>query len=171
MNIIESIGEAVLIESNYFEDSRGVFLKVYNTGIDVLESYTVKQINYVVTKEKHTLRGLHYQKNQYAEAKLFRIIKGMAQLAFVDVRPDSASYLKSYTCILNSPKKAILIPKGFATGYCTLSDDVEMLYTADNDYHAAAEAGLLWNDARLNIEWQINNPVLSPKDKAWEVAQ
>ena len=168
MKILKSIGDAALIESNYFEDSRGIFLKVFNTDIELLKNYTIKQINYVVTNEKFTLRGLHYQKDQHAESKMFRIIKGTAQLAFVDVRPSSATYLSSYSWILNDPKQAVLIPRGFATGYCTLSEDVVMLYTADNDYHAQAEAGLLWNDNKLNIEWQVQDPILSEKDKAWK---
>ena len=171
MKIIENIGDAVLVESNFFNDSRGGFLKVFNTDIDVLKEYAIKQINYVVTKEKFTLRGLHYQKNQYAESKMFRVTRGSAQVAFVDVRSSSATYLKSYTCSLNDPKHAILIPRGFATGYCTLSDDVEMLYTADNDYFAPAEAGLLWNDPKLQIEWQTRNPVLSKKDREWHALQ
>lgn len=168
MKIIKTIGDAILFESNYFQDSRGVFLKVFNTDIELLKEYTIRQINYVVTNEKYTLRGLHYQKDQYAESKMFRIIKGSAQLAFVDVRSESSTYLKSYTWILNDPKQAIIIPRGFATAYCTLSEDVVMLYTADNDYHPQAEAGLLWNDTVLDIKWEVNNPILSEKDKAWK---
>lgn len=169
MKVIKNIGDAILIESNFFEDSRGVFLKVFNSDIELLKGYTIKQINYVVTKEKHTLRGLHYQKDQYGESKMFRLIKGAAQLAFVDVRPNSSTYLNSYTWVLDEPKQAILIPRGFATGYCTLSKDVVMLYTADNDYHHQAESGLLWNDTQLDIQWHVKNPILSEKDKAWEL--
>lgn len=171
MRIIEAIGEAYLLESNHFTDSRGGFLKVFNTEIELLKDYAIKQINYVVTKEKHTLRGLHFQRDKYAESKVFRVVKGTAQLGFVDVRPGSKAYLRSYTCLLNDPKKAVIIPRGFATGYCTLSDDVEMLYTSDNIHHAPAETGLLWNDARLAIEWLVKDPILSAKDRAWKTVQ
>lgn len=157
-----------MLESSYFQDSRGVFLKVFNTDSDLLKAYTVKQINYAVTGEKHTLRGLHYQKDQYAESKLSCIMKGTAQVALVDVRFYSATYLKSYTWILDDPKQAVLIPRGVAMGYCVLSEEVAMLYTADSDYHPQAEVGLLWNDASLDIPWQISNPVLLEKDKAWK---
>jgi dTDP-4-dehydrorhamnose 3,5-epimerase len=167
MKFIEQIGDAILIESNYFEDERGVFLKVFNTDLEPLKQFTVKQINYVMTNEKHTLRGLHYQKDQFAESKMFRIIKGEAQLAFVDVRPTSSTYLQAYTYTLNNPRQAIIIPQGFATGYCTLTEDVVMLYAADNDYFPSAEAGLLWNDPKLSIPWKTQSPILSEKDKVW----
>ena len=168
MKIIKNIGEAVLLESNHFQDARGVFLKVFNTDVDLLKRYTIKQINYVVTNEKHTLRGLHYQRDEHGESKMFRIIKGAAQLAFVDVRPYSPTFLKSHTWILDDPKQAILIPRGFATGYCTISENIVMLYTADNDYQPHAEEGLLWNDPELAIQWPVQDPVLSEKDKAWK---
>lgn len=171
MKLIDTIGEALLVESNYFEDSRGVFLKVFNTDVKELAAYSIKQINYVITNEKGTLRGLHYQKDQFAESKMFRIIKGKAQLAFVDVRTESPTYLKSYTKILDNPRQAIIIPRGYATGYCTLTEDVVMLYAADNNYYPEAEAGLLWNDPALAIDWQIENPILSEKDKAWSFVQ
>ena len=167
MRLINTIGEALLVESNYFEDSRGVFLKVFNTDIEALKGYSIKQINYVITNEKGTLRGLHYQKDQFAESKMFRILKGTAQLAFVDVRTGSPTYMKAYTYILDNPKQALVIPRGYATGYCTLTEDIVMLYTADNDYHPEAEAGLLWNDPALAIQWELDNPILSEKDKAW----
>lgn len=167
MKLIDKIGDATLVESNYFEDSRGVFLKVFNTAVEELQDYNIKQINYVITNEKGTLRGLHYQKDQFAESKMFRILKGTAQLAFVDVRADSPTYLKSYTWTLSNPKQAIVIPRGFATGYCTLTEDVVMLYTADNNYYPDAEAGLLWNDPTLAIDWVVKEPILSEKDVAW----
>ena len=156
-----------MFESNYFEDARGVFLKVFNTDNDLLKHYTVKQINYVISEEKFTLRGLHYQQGEFAESKIFRVVKGSAQVAFADTRPDSPTYLQANTVLLQSPKQAIAIPRGFATGYCTLTESTVMLYVSDNDYHASAEAGLLWNDPRLNINWQTKNPVLSEKDKNW----
>ncbi len=167
MKLIDQVGEALVLSSNYFEDSRGVFLKAYNTDLEALQAYHIRQVNYVVTQEQNTLRGLHYQRGEHAESKMFRILKGAVRLAFVDVRPESDTYLQAFTRLLNSPREAVLIPRGFATGYCTLTEGVVMLYTADNDYHPESEAGLLWNDPALNIDWQVINPVLSEKDKAW----
>ena len=167
MKLIDRIGEALLLSSNYFEDARGVFLKVFNTDLEELSRYQIRQINYVVTQEQGTLRGLHYQKNDHAESKMFRILQGRVQLAFVDVRPGSPTYLQAFTHVLSNPREAVLIPRGFATGYCTLSEGVVMLYTADNDYHPQAEAGLLWNDPALAINWEVPEPILSEKDKGW----
>lgn len=162
-------GGAFVFESHFFEDSRGVFLKVFNTDNAFLNDYTVRQINYVTSVEKHTLRGLHYQHGPHAEAKVFRVINGAAQVAFVDVRPDSPFYLQSQTVVLDNPKRAVAIPRGFATGYLTLTANTVMLYLADNDYNVNTEAGLLWNDPRLGIDWLEKDPVLSEKDKAWRL--
>ena len=156
-----------LFESNYFEDERGVFLKVLATDNEFLNKYTVRQINHVVSVDKHTLRGLHYQQGESAESKIFRVVKGAAQVAFVDVRAQSDSYLEATTILLEHPKQAVAIPRGFATGYCTLADNTTVLYTSDNDYNIQAEAGLLWSDPDLNINWVEKDPILSEKDKAW----
>lgn len=156
-----------LLESNYFNDERGGFLKVFSSDNELLNKYTVRQINHVVSVEKHTLRGLHYQQGGAAESKIFRVVQGAAQVAFVDVRPASDSYLQATTVLLDHPKMAIAIPRGFATGYCTLSDNTTVLYTSDNDYNIKAEAGLLWNDPKLRINWMTKDPILSEKDKAW----
>ena len=158
-----------LFESNYFEDDRGVFLKVFNSDNSFLNQYTVRQINYVVSVEKHTLRGLHYQQGKAAESKIFRAVKGAAQIAFADVRPDSPTYQEATTIVLDNPKQAIAIPRGFATGYCTLADNTTMLYLSDNNYEIGTEAGLLWSDPKLNIDWLVENPILSEKDKAWSL--
>ncbi|MDB5263112.1 MAG: dTDP-4-dehydrorhamnose 3,5-epimerase [Adhaeribacter sp.] len=168
MKIIDSFsGGPFLFESHFFEDERGIFLKVFNTDNDFMNAYVVRQINYVTSVEKNTLRGLHYQRGEHAESKIFRVINGAAQVAFVDVRTDSPTYLQATTLVLNNPKQAIAIPRGFATGYCTLADNTVMLYLADNDYNVSTEAGLLWNDPKLNIDWLVDEPILSGKDKAW----
>lgn len=156
-----------LFESNCFEDERGVFLKVFNTDNELLNNYTVRQINHVVTVEKHTLRGLHYQRGESAESKIFKVVQGAVQVAFVDVRPASDAYLQGATVLLDQAKQAIAIPRGFATGYLTLAENTTVLYTADNDYNFQAEAGLLWSDSKLQIDWIQKDPILSEKDKAW----
>ena len=160
-------GGAFLFESNHFKDDRGAFLKVFNTDNSLIWDYVVKQVNYVVSAEKKTLRGLHYQRGDNAESKIFRVINGSAQIAFVDVRPDSITYLQAQTVVLNDPKQAIAVPRGFATGYCTLEDNTIILYLSDNDYNINTEAGLLWNDPELNIDWRVKEPILSEKDKGW----
>ena len=159
--------QILLVETNFFQDERGTFLKVFNSDNQLLNSYTVRQINYVESVKKHTLRGLHYQQGEAAESKIFRVIKGSAQIAFADVRLNSPTYQQATTVVLSNPKHAVVIPRGFATGYGTLADNTTILYLSDNDYNINTEAGLLWNDPKLNIDWLIKEPILSEKDKAW----
>jgi dTDP-4-dehydrorhamnose 3,5-epimerase len=168
MKIIEyNLKDAFLIQTNFSEDSRGAFLKIFAADNDILRNYTVRQINYVTSVQKHTLRGLHYQQGEFAEGKIFRAVNGAAQVAFVDVRPDSTSYLQAQTIILEDPRQAVVIPRGFATGYCTLADITIMLYLSDNDYNLNSESGLRWDDPKLHIDWLVQEPILSEKDKGW----
>lgn len=169
MKVIDKLlDEVYIIESPLFQDERGAFLKVFNNTITPLADYHIQQVNYVETVEKHTLRGLHYQKGEFAESKFFRVVKGKAQLAFVDVRVGSNTYLKAETVVLDSPSKGVLIPRGFATGYLSLEDNTIILYSSDNIYYPKSECGILWNDNKLGISWLVEYPILSEKDKNWD---
>ena len=165
MKVIKELLKGVqVLESPLFKDDRGMFLKVFNKDLE----YEVRQINYVETKEKFTLRGLHFQKGVHAESKVFRCMKGSVQLAFFCVDPDHSEYGKSSSYILSNEKQAVLIPRGFATGYLTLSSDAVVLYLSDNDYESKSEGGIKWNDSSLNIDWETENPITSGKDQLWE---
>lgn len=166
--ISEPLPDVALLESHLFEDERGSFLKVFNRLSDYTRAFSIQQINYVDTSEKHTLRGLHYQTGKAAEAKLFRVVSGKAQLAFIDLREQSRTYLESKSVILDKANKALLIPRGMATGYLTLAAHTRMLYLSDNDYTPNQERGIRWDDAVLNIKWLTDEPILSKKDLNWE---
>lgn len=150
-----------------FIDDRGSFQKLFHLDSEGLKDFHVNQINRVVTNEKHTLRGLHYQSGDYMESKLFRVVEGEIQLAAFCVNTNSNDYLKSFSFLLNSESQSILIPKGYATGYLTLMNNTEVIYCSDNEYKIEAECGICWNDPIIKTNWKIKNPILSEKDKNW----
>lgn len=156
-----------IISQKSFVDERGSFLKAFQKK-DFLPEYHVEQINYVQSVEKHTLRGLHFQFGEYAESKLFRAVKGEIIALFADLRKGSDSFLKGDTYHLKERNEAILLPRGFATGYLTLKDDCEVLYLSDNIYEPGTEGGVRWNDPKINLSLPVTNPVISDKDINWE---
>lgn len=163
----ELLGGVVLVESPCFRDNRGGFVKLFNKQIDFLGTYNIEQINFVQNKEANVLRGLHYQRGAAAESKFFRVMTGKIRLGFVDMREDSPSYLQGATFDLESSEFGLLIPRGFATGYLTLQEDTDVLYYSDNTYQPTLEAGLRWDDPKVNLAWNTENPTVSDKDKAW----
>jgi dTDP-4-dehydrorhamnose 3,5-epimerase len=170
MNIKEQLACGVLLlENKPFEDDRGFFLKAFTAQAKVLESYRIQQLNVVVTHNKNVLRGLHYQKGAFAESKYFRVLRGIIQLAFVDMRPGSEHYHRGQTYVLDTTSESILIPRHFATGYVTLTPNVEVLYASDNEYSPAHEAGIRWDDPKINIPWKVDDPALSVKDQQWQL--
>jgi dTDP-4-dehydrorhamnose 3,5-epimerase len=147
-------------------DSRGTFLKIFQSKHPILQHFAVKQIN-LVKSSLHTLRGLHYQTGYYAESKFFRIIDGSIQLVCICIDPQHSQYLKSHSYLLTDKTNGVLVPKGYATGYLCLSEGTEVLYLSDNDYFPEAEKGLRWNDPVISIAWQNSQPLLSEKDQNW----
>ena len=115
---------------------------------------------------KGVLRGLHYQNPPFAQGKLVRTIRGEIFDVAVDIRKGSHSWGKWVGAVLSEENKNILyIPAGFAHGFCVLSEIAEVLYKTTNVYSAESEAGIIWNDEDLNIEWPVKEPILSEKDK------
>ncbi len=169
MKLIRKLDTGVsYFEGSHFLDKRGTFTKIFETSNPALNSFSVKQINLVTSLRKNTLRGLHYQKGMFAEAKIFRIIDGIIQLAFIDLRKDSETYTKGDSLILDSPMHSVFIPRGFATGYCTLKNNTSVLYLSDNQYNVQAECGIKWDDPAIALNWKIKNPLLSQKDNSWK---
>jgi dTDP-4-dehydrorhamnose 3,5-epimerase len=158
----------VIIEPDVFCDNRGFFMESWNKK-KMEEAglyYDFVQDNHSKSTVKGTLRGIHFQKGDKAQAKLVRCVKGAVFDVAVDLRKNSPTFKQWVGVELNEKnKKQLLIPRGFGHGFVTLTDDVEFLYKADNYYAPEADAGIRWNDPDIGIEWGVENPILSEKDK------
>lgn len=158
----------VIIEPDVFGDNRGFFMESWNKK-KMEEAglyYDFVQDNHSKSTVKGTLRGIHFQKGDKAQAKLVRCVKGAVFDVAVDLRKNSPTFKQWVGVELNEKnKKQLLIPRGFGHGFVTLTDDVEFLYKADNYYAPEADAGIRWNDPDIGVEWGIENPILSEKDK------
>ncbi|HEC88430.1 MAG TPA: dTDP-4-dehydrorhamnose 3,5-epimerase [Thermoplasmata archaeon] len=161
------IPDIILIEPEIFEDERGFFMEVYKKGD--FESAGIKA-NFI--QENHSkskygvLRGLHFQKEPYAQSKLVRCVKGRIMDVAVDLRKNSPTFKKYVSMELSEENKFMLfIPKGFAHGFLVLGSEAEVIYKVDNVYAPDYESGIVWNDPDLKIEWPIKNSIISEKDK------
>ena len=157
----------ILITPKVIYDERGFFLESYTKN--EFEKLGIKdefvQDNHSLSM-KNTLRGLHFQREPYAQSKLVRCITGSILDVAVDIRKDSNTFGKHVKVVLSSEdKKMLYIPRGFAHGFLVLSDVAEVLYKVDNFYSKEYESGIIWNDNELGIDWPITNPILSEKDK------
>jgi dTDP-4-dehydrorhamnose 3,5-epimerase len=149
-------------------DERGFFMRAYDKLLFEKSGLMFKwlQENHSRSEMKGIIRGLHLQRPPFAETKLVRCIRGAVMDVFVDLRESSATFGQWDSIELSEQnRKMILIPRGFAHGFCTLTDESEVLYKVDNIYSKEHELGLLWNDNDLNITWPVADPFLSDKDK------
>ncbi|MDR2511246.1 MAG: dTDP-4-dehydrorhamnose 3,5-epimerase [Bacteroidales bacterium] len=157
-----------LIEPDVFEDERGYFFELYSQ--QKLKELGIGDI-FVQDNEsksvKGVLRGLHFQKEPYAQAKLVRVVKGKVRDVAVDIRKNSPTYGKYVIVELSEEnKKMFFIPEGFAHGFVVLEDDTIFQYKCSNFYNKASEGSILWNDKTLNINWHIDfEPIISEKDQ------
>tara|TARA_B110000003_G_scaffold276566_1_gene323954 strand:- start:27014 stop:27556 length:543 start_codon:yes stop_codon:yes gene_type:complete len=168
MKIIKTpIENLLVLEPKVFEDERGYFFESFNKkkleDIGIKESFV--QDNQSLSN-KNVLRGLHFQAPPFAQGKLVRVIKGSVLDIAVDIRKESATYGKYFSIILSEQnKKMFWIPPGFAHGFLTLEDQTIFSYKCSGDYNPSSEGSLLWNDPQLNIEWNIDEPIVSAKDQ------
>ncbi len=168
MEIVKTgIPDLVIIKPKVFKDSRGYFFETYNK--EVFKKYGLEQ-NFVQDNEsksgKGVLRGLHFQKPPFTQGKLVRVIKGRVRDVAVDLRKSSPTYGKWESVELTEDNKWLFwIPPGFAHGFVTLEDDTIFSYKCTNVYNKALEGAIRWDDPDLNINWDIDNPSLSEKDK------
>ena len=136
------------------------------------EAQTGLKVRFVQDNEscsrKGVLRGLHFQKEPYAQAKLVRVVRGKVLDVAVDIRPESPTFGKYVATELSAENhRQMFIPKGFAHGYVVLEDDTVFQYKCDEYYHPEAEGGIAWNDPQIAIDWGVaeNEVILSEKDK------
>ena len=116
--------------------------------------------------QKNVLRGLHFQKPPFAQAKLVSVIQGSVLDVAVDLRKNSNTYGQHFSLLISAEnKKVFYIPAGFAHGFLTLEDDTIFSYKCSNGYQKNSEDAILWNDKTLNIDWEVEQPILSEKDK------
>ena len=159
-----------VIEPKIFGDERGYFFESFNK--EKFKELTGEEIEFVQDNEafshRGVLRGLHFQKGKYTQAKLVRVVKGKVLDVVVDVRPESKTYGECFSIVLSEEnKKQLFVPRGFAHGYSVLEDNTVFVYKCDNYYHPQAEGGIIYNDANLNIDWMLSEEEisLSGKDK------
>ena len=151
-----------------FKDGRGFFMRTYDDKI--LKEFGIDrnwvQENHSRSIQKRIIRGLHLQLPPYTETKLIRVIKGIVLDVFVDLRKDSPTFGQWDSIELSEDKfNCAYVPRGFAHGFCTLTDNCEVVYKVDNYYAPEYECGIIWNDEDLKIDWKIDKPILSEKDK------
>jgi dTDP-4-dehydrorhamnose 3,5-epimerase len=169
MNLLKTnIIGVYIINSPTFIDDRGTFLESYNK-----ETFNtnIAKINFIQDNEsksrKGVLRGLHFQKPPYAQAKLVRCVEGKVLDVAVDIRDGSDTYGEYITVELSAEnKKQVFIPRGFAHGFLVLSNSAIVSYKVDNSYEPAYDAGIRWDDPMLNIQWGVNESevLVSEKD-------
>jgi len=146
--------EAFILEPKVFGDNRGFFLESYNENImkELGLNYSFIQDNQSLSVIAGTLRGLHYQLNPAAQTKLIRVLKGAIYDVIVDIRQDSPTYGEWEGFIITEDnKRQLLVPAGFAHGFCTLVKETEVFYKVDNYYSPKNDRGIQWDDPKLNI--------------------
>jgi dTDP-4-dehydrorhamnose 3,5-epimerase len=168
MKFIETkISDVIIIDPIIFGDTRGYFL----------ESYNKKKFEEVVGKtsfiqdnesksSKGVLRGLHFQKPPFEQAKLVRCIEGEVLDVAVDIRKNSKTYGKHVAVLLSGEnKRQLFVPRGFAHGFLVLSDSATFAYKVDNTYAPEFDAGIRWNDKKLNIQWGLEDSLVKVSAK------
>lgn len=171
-----TLRDAIIIEPSVFGDNRGFFTESYSkrdlqeVGINI----DFVQDNHSLSTEPGVLRGLHFQKGEAAQTKLIRVVTGAVLDVIVDIRKGSPTYGKWEGFILSEyNQRQLLVPKGFAHGFVTLTPNVNFMYKCDNYYSAEADAGITYDDPNLNIDWAmpLNKLIISEKDKNHQTLQ
>jgi dTDP-4-dehydrorhamnose 3,5-epimerase len=169
LKLVKTKLEGVLIiEPDVFGDSRGFFMESYSKqkfqelGLE----HELIQDNHSLSVQAGVISGLHYQSSPTAQSKIVRVLSGAIYDVAVDIRPESATFGQWVGVVLSEDnKRQLLVPKGFAHGFCTIAQNTNVLYKVDEYYSPEHDRGILWNDPELGIDWPTNNPILSEKDK------
>jgi dTDP-4-dehydrorhamnose 3,5-epimerase len=158
--------DLLLIDPAIFVDDRGLFFEGYNKLLFETNNFSTNfiQDNISVSK-KNVVRGLHFQNPPYAQGKLVSVLQGSVMDVVVDIRKSSPTFGQYYAIELNATTKKIMyVPPGFAHGFAALEDNTIFSYKCTNVYNKNSEGGILYNDPQLNIDWKIDNPIVSEKD-------
>jgi dTDP-4-dehydrorhamnose 3,5-epimerase len=166
----EKLGGGQVITIERRGDERGFFARAFcqdefrTNGLDT----SIAQANLSWNADQGTLRGLHFQYGDHAEVKMVRCVRGAIWDVMLDLRPDSETFGQHFGLELTAENRTMLyVPRGFAHGYITLTDDTEILYFVTARYHAAAEGGVRWDDPKFRVAWPAPPKTLSPKDAVW----
>jgi dTDP-4-dehydrorhamnose 3,5-epimerase len=164
------IPDVKLVRPSLFRDGRGVFCEIYNRQALSLSGISVDfiQDNCSVSQSAGTIRGLHFQAPPMAQAKLVMVLKGRVRDVVVDCRKGSPTFGRHVAVDLDSENwQQLMVPEGFAHGFCTLTPDTTVLYKVSAPYAPKLDGGILWNDPDLGIDWPVEagNAVVSDKDK------
>lgn len=161
---------AFVIDIDPIVDDRGFFSRVFcadEFGELGLER-DVLQANLSWNPSRGTLRGMHYQIEPYRETKFVRCIRGALYDVIIDLRPDSATYRQSFGIELTADnRRALFVPRGFAHGFITLSNNTEAFYMVSQRYRPGSERGIRWNDPFFSVQWPLEPSVISDKDAGW----
>jgi len=155
------------IKLNPIEDDRGSFMRVYDQ--DIFNKHGIDQTwvqhSHSISNKEGVVRGLHFQHSPRVETKLVRVTRGKIFDVYVDLRAQSDTLGEWGSIELSKEdKKMIYIPRGFAHGFCTLTDNVEMIYKIDNYYDSELQGSIHWDSPELDIPWPVEKPILSDKD-------
>lgn len=161
---------AYIIDLEKHQDDRGFFARTFCRK--ELEAHgliaDVAQANMSLSKTRGTLRGMHYQKSPFEETKLVRCTQGALYDVIIDLRPDSASFKQWIGVELSADNyRMLFVPKNFAHGFITLTDDTEVTYMVSQFYAPGSELGIRWNDPQFGIQWPLDVQVISEKDANW----
>lgn len=167
-----AIEGVLLITPPRHGDARGFVSEVFKASVlrDAGVTHGWAQDNHAVSPKRGVVRGMHFQAPPHAQAKLVRVTRGAILDVVVDIRVGSPSYGAHVAAVLSAENwTQLYAPAGFAHGYCTLTDDVEVAYKMSAEYAPASEAGLLWNDPALAIAWPVDaqSAIVAPRDAAW----
>ena len=161
--------DCFIVKPRVFKDERGIFFETFNEKAFV--EATGITIPFIQDNQscstRGVLRGLHFQTGAMAQAKLVRVAKGEVLDVVVDLRKDSESFGKSFSVVLNDQNHwQLYVPRGFAHGFITLSESSIFCYKCDNFYHKESEAGIIYNDATLSLDWHLSEEefIVSEKD-------
>ncbi len=153
-------------------DERGFFARIFDEkkfrekGLN----FKIKQCNISFNKTKGTIRGIHFQKKPYQEAKFVRCVKGSIFVIIIDLRKESKTFLEKIDLELNSSTYNLLyVPEGMGLGIQTLEDNSELFYQMTQIYAPKFSSGILWNDPFFNIKWPLDISEISEKDRIWEI--